>query len=246
MSNEAVMNSCCCPTTPCPCRLETTSVVVKWSGSVSFRPLSCIAFHNTFCQPGGLCAPDASLAFDKQTTFAYPQTVIPFGQFCNRAHCYSSNYMVDRFYRCFEPTDRSPASLCSYEVKEETQYEVNIIHSVFVALPTTSALTGITTPWRVRIYIGTITITFEAQGDAGCDPTQLDFKLNKSESYLPTGTSYNSPCFGLNQTNCYNIPGSSEGCNFVNPPPIWPCTGSYAGDLIRHQVIVDIGAIRLT
>jgi hypothetical protein len=131
-------------------------------------------------------------------------------------------------------------------VKEETQYEVNIIHSVFVALPTTSALTGITTPWRVRIYIGTITITFEAQGDAGCDPTQLDFKLNKSESYLPTGTSYNSPCVGLNQTNCYNIPGSSVGCNFVNPPPIWPCTGSYAGDLIRHEVIVDIGAIRLT
>ena len=244
MSNEAVMNSCCCPTTPCPCRLETTSVVVKWSGSVTFRPRSCIDFHNSFCSPGQLCKPNASFGFDKPTAFAYPQTPIAFGQFCNSAYCYSANYMLDRFYRCFDPIDTSPASLCSYEIKEANQYQANIIHSVFVALPTTSALTGITTPWRITIYIGTVTLAFDAQGDAGCDPTQLIFSLNKSRSAIPNPNMASSPCF-IAQVSCSNIPGSQDLCSFVNPPPIWLCTGSYAGDLNRHQAIVDPGAIRL-
>lgn len=246
MSNEAVMNSCCCPTTPCPCRLETTSVVVKWSGSVTFRPLSCIQFHNAICPDNNICTVNHSLAFDKQTTFAYPQTPIAFGQFCGSAYCYSSNHMVDRFFRCFEPTDRSPASLCSYEVKEAIQYGVKINHAVVVNLPTFSALTGITTPWRIVIYIGMTELFFDAQGDAGCDPAQLIFQLNKQRSKIYKPNTAVSPCSGLHGVNCSNLPGESDTCSFINPPSIWPCTGTSGGDLLRHQAIVDIGSVKLS
>lgn len=252
MTSE-VFPCCCGPSVPCICAPRYTSILVKWTGSVTFKPLPCREYYRRYFNGDDGCGFPSRLVLPSQTTYTIPSIVVPgLNAFtCSSFACVQRQSQVNRYFASFIPPIGSsefydPVARCQYDQLDTIfgPYQLFYRHQVTVFGPNTAPQFGQPPipQWRVRVQIGTIILNFISNGDQfSCLPT--DFRLDPSQQ-IPDLTKCHGPC--LTDGACFGQ--NLDDCTILNPPPppsTWPGNG-LPGVTTGHEVVdIDIGSIQL-
>lgn len=241
--------SCCCAAQPCVCAGVYSSFVVKWTGSVTFRPLECREFYRRWVNnPISGCGGEARLVFPQPRAFGATWVLpgVTSGGGCQTAGCNYEIVSMARYFNSFPPSPFNPSEYydplrwCSTDTYDNIfgPYQVRIGKGVYVSAPST---TGTGNPrWRVTIAIGTVGLRFRSVDEWNCHPDRFEL----DPDYPMPDLSYcHGPCGG----NFLPF-GTCDGCSILNPPPppmTFPGAQGSAGNTLAHQAEIDIGTIQL-
>lgn len=237
---------CCCQAQPCVCAGVYSSIVVKWTGSVTFVPLDCREYWRRWANdPATGCGQSARLTLQSSTVFSIPSVVVPGlnPSTCSSFACVDRTLPMNRFYQSFEPPFGSPEYYdpvyrCQFDQLDSVfgPYSMRMRHSVFVTGPRSSTSDPF---WRVRISIGSIRLGFRSiSPDYSCRPD--GFELDP-DAPLPDTQSCQGPCSSVS-TICL------PSCEILNPPPFpfsYPGAGGQPGSTLSHGFTIDPGSVRI-
>lgn len=246
---------CCCNSPSCLCGNLYTTMIAKWTGSVTFRPLQCKEYWKKWVSnPLSLCGSTARLVLPQTTTFSIPSIAVPgltgSGTLCFSRACVQRQSQVNRYFASFEPFPGSPEYFdpefrCLYDQLDTVYgpYQLAFNHSIVVYGPGASTPFFPASPkWRAKLSIGSVDLWWISTGpDFSCLPQ--DFVLDPSMQYFDVNVCH-SPC---NQDGC---PFGTQdfSCVIVNPPPppfSFPGGGGAAGSPFAHEVEIDPGVLRI-
>lgn len=242
---------CCCNRPSCVCKDLYTTMIVKWTGSVTFRPLQCKEYYKKWVSdPLSLCGSPNRIVLPETTTFTIPSIAVPglAGFSCSSRACVQRQSQANRYFASFVPFAGSPEYLdpevrCSYDTLDTIfgPYQLQFNHAIVVYGPETNPTFGSPIPkWRAWLQIGSVDLWWISTGpDFSCLPQ--DFVLDPSRPY-PDVNACHSPC---NQNSC--PPNTQEfTCRVANPPPPpFSFPGGDPGSPFAHEVEIDPGVLKI-